>query len=76
MKLRVTPGSRQKVRAGSAKPDAGPQGSGLCETGPPEDLHARIAALAYRLYEQRGREEGHDVEDWFDAERNIRAGNS
>jgi hypothetical protein len=76
MKHRVTPGSRQKVRAGSAKPDAGPQGSGFGETGSPEGLHARIAALAYQLYEQRGREEGHDVEDWLDAERKILTGKS
>lgn len=27
-----------------------------------------IAELAYILYEERGREDGHDLEDWFDAE--------
>jgi hypothetical protein len=31
----------------------------------------KIASLAYGLYEQRGREDGHDLEDWFEAEQRI-----
>ncbi len=31
----------------------------------------RIAELAYGLYEQRGRQDGQDLEDWFSAERRI-----
>lgn len=31
----------------------------------------RIAALAYVLYEQRGREDGHDLDDWLEAEQRI-----
>ncbi len=31
--------------------------------------HAHIAQRAYELYEQRGRQEGHDLEDWLKAER-------
>jgi hypothetical protein len=32
----------------------------------------RVAAMAYTLYEQRGREEdGHDLDDWLEAERRI-----
>ena len=27
-----------------------------------------VALKAYQLYEQRGREDGHDVEDWIKAE--------
>jgi Protein of unknown function (DUF2934) len=30
-----------------------------------------IASLAYGLYEQRGREDGHDLEDWLEAEQRI-----
>ena len=30
-----------------------------------------VAELAYGLYEQRGRKDGHDLEDWFNAERHI-----
>lgn len=74
MKLRVAPGSRQKVREVSSAHDAGPRGSGLSETGPPEDVHGRIAALAYQIYEQRGREDGPELEDWLEAEQKILTG--
>jgi Protein of unknown function (DUF2934) len=30
-----------------------------------------VAELAYGLYEQRGRKDGHDLEDWFNAEQHI-----
>lgn len=33
-----------------------------------EALHKRICVLAYQLYEQRGREDGHDLDDWLRAE--------
>lgn len=32
---------------------------------------ATIAALAYALYEQRGREDGYDLDDWLEAEQRI-----
>lgn len=35
------------------------------------ELHRRIARKAYQLYEQRGRQHGHDREDWLEAERLI-----
>ena len=76
MKLQVASGSRRKVRAALSVRDAGPNGSGLGDAGASEDVHARIAALAFQLYEQRGREEGHEVEDWLAAERKILAGQS
>ena len=31
----------------------------------------RIAARAYELYEERGRQEGRAVEDWLNAERQL-----
>jgi hypothetical protein len=31
----------------------------------------RIAAIAYLLYEQRGREDGYDLDDWLAAEQRI-----
>lgn len=76
MKLRLAPRSRQKVRPAFSEKVAGPRGSGLGGTGRLEDVHARIAALAYQLYEQRGREDGHDIEDWLSAEQRILAGHS
>jgi len=34
-----------------------------------EDLNNELVRLrAYELYEERGREDGHDVEDWLQAE--------
>ena len=36
-----------------------------------EHLCARVAQLAYSLYEQRGRKDGHDVEDWIQAEQTV-----
>lgn len=34
----------------------------------PDGMWERIAKKAYELWEQRGRRDGHDLEDWFDAE--------
>lgn len=30
-----------------------------------------IRMRAYQLYEQRGRQDGHDLEDWYEAESEI-----
>ena len=76
MKSRTALGSRQKVRAASSEKDVSPGGSGASETRPSEDVHTRIVLLAYRLYEQRGREDGSHVEDWLQAEQRIFAGRS
>jgi Protein of unknown function (DUF2934) len=37
----------------------------------PEDLESQIRAHAYELYEGRGREDGHDIEDWLQAEAEL-----
>jgi len=34
----------------------------------PEGMWERIATKAHELWELRGRREGHDLQDWFDAE--------
>ena len=39
---------------------------------PTVDLKAQIAKRAYELYEQRGRQDGKAVQDWVQAEREIR----
>ena len=36
-----------------------------------EELGARIAKRAYELYEGRGGNHGHDVDDWIEAERQV-----
>jgi hypothetical protein len=38
-----------------------------------DGIRARIAERAYQLYEQRGYIDGHDNEDWLDAERSVLA---
>ena len=37
-----------------------------------DEFQQQIARLAFRLYEARGREDGHDVEDWLRAEAALR----
>jgi len=37
------------------------------------DLQDEIRRRAYELYEERGCEAGHEVEDWFEAERQVMA---
>jgi len=39
-----------------------------------EALQKRIRVRAYRLFEQRGREDGHDLDDWLRAELEERRG--
>ena len=34
----------------------------------PQDMTDQVRARAYELYEVRGREEGHDLDDWLLAE--------
>jgi Protein of unknown function (DUF2934) len=36
-------------------------------------LYERIAQRAYELYEQRGHQAGSELEDWLQAEREIRS---
>ena len=37
----------------------------------PQELENQIRQRAYELYEARGREDGHDLEDWLRAEEEI-----
>ena len=36
-----------------------------------QDFHARITERAYALYEEHGREDGHALDDWLEAERQV-----
>ena len=40
-------------------------------TAAEDDREEQIRTRAYELYEARNREEGHDVEDWLEAEAEI-----
>jgi hypothetical protein len=37
----------------------------------PNNIEAQIRLRAYELYEARGREDGHDLENWLRAEAEI-----
>ena len=37
-----------------------------------KELQQQISQLAFHLYETRGREDGHDIEDWLRAEAVLR----
>lgn len=79
MKPPAPAGPRRKSRAVSSKHD--PSAAKAAVTGSlngnsAEDVRAHIAAMAFQLYEQRGRQDGHDVEDWLKAERTILPGMS
>jgi len=43
----------------------------LASSEAPNDVLEQIARRAYELYEARGREDGHDLEDWLRAEAEI-----
>jgi hypothetical protein len=40
---------------------------------PVEEQLEKIRRRAFELYEARGREEGHDLEDWLEAEAEVAA---
>ena len=73
MKVSTRP---RKFRGDSSGHNGGAATAKPSETGSSNGVHTRIAALAYQLYEQRGREDGHDLEDWIQAEQTILEGKS
>jgi hypothetical protein len=53
--------------------------NGASENGEPPvsimstvEFNARVARKAFELFERRGGHEGHDVEDWLEAERLVK----
>jgi hypothetical protein len=42
--------------------------------GDEQERRRRIAERAYRLFLERDQTDGHDVEDWLEAERQIQTG--
>jgi hypothetical protein len=53
--------ARVRRQDAQARPDA-------TQSRPDAD---RVAQRAYERYEARGREDGHDMEDWLEAEREL-----
>ena len=48
-----------------------PKKSPATVTSEPQELEHQIRLRAYELYEERGREDGHDEEDWLRANAEI-----
>jgi hypothetical protein len=46
----------------------------LPENDAPRQDSDLVALRAYQRYEERGRENGHDLDDWLEAERELRGG--
>ena len=38
----------------------------------PDDVHDQVARRAFGLFERRGGQPGHEIEDWLEAERSLR----
>ena len=64
------PANHKTKRAEAAAPANGATTSGPNGSAPVTD--ADVARRAYDLYLARGGEPGHDVEDWLQAERDLR----
>jgi hypothetical protein len=54
-----------------SKPKAEKKAPGGLQRLDDRQLQELISRRAYELYLQRGREDGHDLQDWFNAEREI-----
>jgi hypothetical protein len=61
-------------QASAAKTAAMPQGSGAKTAAVPNVCaHVQIRERAFEIFEKRGSRHGHDLQDWFRAERQIQA---
>ena len=58
--------------AGIRKDRASGRSANVSEPQPSDEILRRIAQRAFQLYEARGREDGHDLEDWLLAEEEIK----
>ena len=76
MKPKQSQATSSSKRAASSTNKSSARGSHGTElTAAPReaaDLQVRIAKRAYELFEQRGGQDGYALEDWLQAEREIR----
>lgn len=53
------------------------QGGRMMASDPADPAHPdpqdRVRQIAYEIYEMRGRKDGHDEDDWFAAESQVKA---
>jgi hypothetical protein len=50
-------------------PSAPPSANAQTRVSHAANIQERVAELAYELYLARGNEDGHDLDDWLEAER-------
>ena len=71
----MAPRARRQTPSVSPAPavplTAGDVGQPVADGVTPAPRQERIAQRAYALYERRGGEPGHEVEDWLQAERDV-----
>lgn len=46
----------------------------LPQSAPPNALEERVRQRAFEIYLERGMEDGHAEDDWYQAERNVNSG--
>jgi hypothetical protein len=62
-----------KPRKSAAKKTTTPEnGAVLSNVTEMKLSHEQVAQLAHRYWAERGRQHGHDAEDWFRAEQELR----
>ena len=63
-----------KPSSGSKSPsqDSGSQDDTTKDDFSGPEFYARVARKAYGFFERRGADHGHDVEDWLEAEREVK----
>jgi len=54
-----------------ARPTPPPGAASATQPGSTPELLDQIRLRAYELFEQRGRNQGHDLEDWLQAETEV-----
>lgn len=70
---------KKKTRTRAAAPSGARRKKNSPKPPPPpltisdEELYERVTRKAYELYQQRGEEPGHEIEDWVTAERLVHA---
>ena len=67
-KSTATPKAAAKPRKPAAKKTVAPK----IDDSPPGSLPRKVAELAHRFWNERGRAHGRDADDWFRAEELLR----
>lgn len=68
--------SSRRERQDRSQPTNDTASSSRPQNDSPRQDADRLAQRAYQRYEERGREDGHDLEDWLSAEHELRGGST